>query len=66
MTTSKRQKPARQDNPVDMAAELRAAVKSQDQAAAAAMRAAVAHLRAAQQLEAVARAILPSHRRYIG
>ena len=64
--TTKRQKPTRQDSPDDMAAVLRAAVRSQDQAAAAAMRAAVSHLRAAQQLEAVARAILPSHRRYIG
>ena len=63
--STKRQKPARQDKPTDTAAALRAAVKSQDEAAAAAMRAAVAHLRAAQQLEAVARVHLIKQRRII-
>lgn len=63
--STKRQKPARQDKPTDTAAALRAAVKSQDEAAAAAMRAAVAHLRAAQQLEAVAAAHLIKQRRII-
>lgn len=51
-------------SPQDAAAVLREIATLQDEAAAAAMRAAVAHLGLAQRLEALAHA-LPPHRRIV-